>query len=128
MRYQSRRHRCLMDESEQALTDKAQRTGSLESRIASQVLNDPKTHRLWESRHAELVRPVADQSRRTPQVIALRSIEAGLLHRRALIDALALLNWAFNEEDAPPDPGPEDCGDDPTDDDVDCLDSPKICE
>ena len=75
-----------MDESEQALSDAAEGARPLESRIANQVLNDPKTHRLWESRHAELVRPVAEQSRRTPQVIALRNIEAGLLHRRALID------------------------------------------
>lgn len=84
--YQSRRHRCLMDESEQALSDAVQSAPTLESRIAKQVLADHKTYRLWESRHADLVRPVAEQSRRGPQVLALRSIEARLLHRRALIE------------------------------------------
>lgn len=84
--YQSRRHRCLMDESEQALSYAAENASPREARIAKQVLNDPKTHRLWESRHADLVRPVAKENKRVPQVLALRSIEAGLVHRRALFD------------------------------------------
>ncbi|MGH8224290.1 MAG: hypothetical protein ACREQZ_15080 [Woeseiaceae bacterium] len=86
MRYPSKRHRDLMEESEQALSDATSSPSKRLSRIASQVLNDPKTHRLWESRHAELVRPVAEQDRRTPQVFALRNIEVQLIHRRALID------------------------------------------
>ncbi len=77
-----------MDESEQALSDAAKSASPLESRIARQVLNDSKIHRLWESRHADLVRPVAEQSKRVPQVLALRNIETGLLHRRALVDYL----------------------------------------
>lgn len=85
LRYQSRRHRCLMDESEQALSDAAQDCSRREGRIASQTLGDSKSLRLWESRHAEMVLPVAEQSRRAPQIFALRDIEVRLVHRRALI-------------------------------------------
>ena len=84
----ARRHRCLMDESEQALAAVAENVTLRESRIAKQVLTDPKIHRLWESRHAEIVRPVAEHNNRMPQILALRSIEASLLHRRALIDCI----------------------------------------
>ena len=38
-----------------------------------------------------------------------------------LLDALFLLLWAFTAGDAPPEPGTEDCGPDPTEDDVGCL-------
>lgn len=85
-RYLSRQHQRLMDESEHALWDAAQASSSRESRIAKQVLDDPKIHSLWESRHAELVRPVAEHNKRVPQVIALRGLEVRLAHRRALID------------------------------------------
>lgn len=84
-RYQSRRHRYLMDESEQALSDAALCGNSRAGRIASEVLGDAKTLRLWESRHADLVLPVAEQNRRAPQIFALRDIEVRLIHRRALI-------------------------------------------
>ncbi len=85
LRYQSRRHRYLMDESEQALLDAAEGCRRRDARIAKQILGDPKIHRLWESRHADLVLPVAEQSRRARQIFALRDIEVRLLHRRALI-------------------------------------------
>ncbi len=85
LRYQSRRHRYLMDESEQALQDAAESCCGRDARIARQVLDDAKIHRLWESRHADLVMPVAEQSRRAPQIFKLRDIEVKLLHRRALI-------------------------------------------
>lgn len=85
-RYLSRRLQHLMDESEHALWDAAEAPSSRESLIAQHVLSEPKILRLWESRHAELVRPIAEQSRRVPQVIALRDIEVRLVHRRALID------------------------------------------
>jgi hypothetical protein len=88
--YLSRRHKRLMDESEQALWDAiADKTGR-QSFIAKHVLNDRKTHSMWEARHAELVRPVAEQRRRTPQVFALRDIEMRLVHRRALIDHIRI--------------------------------------
>ena len=38
-----------------------------------------------------------------------------------LLDGLALLRWAFNNGDEPADPGPEECGDDPTEDDLNCM-------
>jgi hypothetical protein len=75
-----------MDESEQALLNAANTTSRRVARIVKHIIGDPKSHRLWEARHAELVRPVAEQGRRTPQVIALRGIEVSLVHRRALID------------------------------------------
>ena len=37
---------------------------------------------------------------------------------------LALLDWAFVSGDLPPDPGPDSCGLDPTDDDITCDQSP----
>lgn len=86
MRYQSRRFRYLMEESEQALEDASHGPRGRRSRIAKQVLSEPRIHRLWEARHAEIVRPVAESSRRSPQVLALRHAEVQLLHRRALID------------------------------------------
>ncbi len=85
-RYQSRRHQRLMDESEQALLDATDAKSKRESRIAEHILSDPNMHRLWEARHAELVRPVAEQGKRVQQVFALRDIEVHLVHKRALFD------------------------------------------
>ncbi len=86
LRYQSRRHKVLMDESEQALWAAAEKPSGADARIAKQILGDAKSHGLWESRHAELVRPVAEQTGRVPQVLALRDVEVRLIHRRALFD------------------------------------------
>ncbi len=88
MRYQTRRHRYLMDESEQALSDAAEGGRERDRRIARQILGDAKIHRLWESRHADLVMPVAKESRRDAQIYGLRDIEVKLLHRRALITCI----------------------------------------
>jgi hypothetical protein len=88
LRYLSRRHKTLMDESEQALFSAAQKGSGTDARIAKQIIGDSKTHSLWEARHAELLRPVAEQNGRTPQVMALRDVEVRLVHRRALIDHL----------------------------------------
>jgi hypothetical protein len=88
MRYQSRRHRYLMDESEHALADAAEGGRRRDTRIARQILGDAKIHRLWESRHADLVMPVAKESRRDAQIFGLRDIEVKLLHRRALITCI----------------------------------------
>lgn len=84
-RFNARRHRYLMNESEQALEDASHGEHERHGRIATQILNDPKYHRLWESRHAELVTPIAEQSRRDQQVFRLRDLEVKLLHRRSLI-------------------------------------------
>lgn len=86
LRYQSTRHRRLMQESEQALEDAASGSSARAARIASQVLADKRTHSLWEARHAELLRPVAEERRRTPQILAMRRVETGLVHQTALID------------------------------------------
>lgn len=88
LRYQSRRHKALMDESEQALWTAAEKDSGTDARIAKQILSDAKAHGLWEVRHAELVRPVAEHNGRVPQVLALRDLEVRLVHRRALIDHL----------------------------------------
>ena len=40
-----------------------------------------------------------------------------------LLDAVMLLTWAYSDGDIPPDPGPYECGSDPTDDDLDCKDT-----
>lgn len=77
-----------MDESEQALWTAAEKNSGTDARIAKQILSDAKAHGLWEARHAELVRPVAEHSGRVPQVLALRELEVRLVHRRALIDHL----------------------------------------
>jgi len=86
LRYLSRRHKTLMDESEQALYAAAQQESGTDARIAKQVIGDAKSHGLWEALHAELVRPVAEHNGRAPQVIALRDVEVRLVHRRALFD------------------------------------------
>lgn len=86
LRYQTRRHRALMDESEQALWTAAEHDSGTDARIAKEILSDPKIHSLWEARHAELVWPVAEHGSRGPQMIALRDLEVRLIHRRALID------------------------------------------
>ena len=46
----------------------------------------------------------------------------------ALVDSLALLQWAFASEEAPPEPGPEVCGPDPTDDLIECETALADCE
>lgn len=88
MRYQSRRHRILMDESEQALADAACGDKPRVSRIARDMLADSRIYRVWESRHAELVVPVARENRRSAQILGLRDLEVKLLHRRALIRSI----------------------------------------
>ena len=48
--------------------------------------------------------------------------------RISLLDPLLLLRYVFQDGDAPPVPGLEECGPDPTDDDLDCLDLGDACE
>jgi len=99
LRYQSRRHRYLMDESEQALSDAAAGGCQRDTRIARQILGDPRIHRLWESRHADLVLPVSKHSLRNAQIFALRDIEVNLLHRRALISCIRKQRIVGKERD-----------------------------
>jgi hypothetical protein len=88
-----------MDESEQALSDAADGGGQREGRIAKHILNDSKSHRLWESRHADLVLPVAEQNKRAPQIFALRDIKVRLEHRRALITHIRKHNIVGEQRD-----------------------------
>lgn len=88
-----------MDESEQALWDATAAKSIRDSRIAKHVLNDPRSHRMWEARHAELVRPVAEQKNRVPQLLALRDIEIRLVHKRALIDHIRYYRLRGEERD-----------------------------
>ena len=45
-----------------------------------------------------------------------------------LLDAVALLTWGFVGGTSPPDPGPEECGDDPTNDDLGCATTSESCD
>jgi hypothetical protein len=85
LRYQSRRHRILMDESEQAIADAVHSAHLRHARIARHLLSDNKAYGVWESRHADLIVPVAEEKRRSTQIFGLRNLEIKLLHRRALI-------------------------------------------
>jgi hypothetical protein len=77
-----------MTESEYALQDASESPVPRESRIASTVLSDNKKYREWELRHANLLLPVAEQSARKYQVLALRHADIALIHRRALFQYL----------------------------------------
>jgi hypothetical protein len=58
------------------------------SRIARHVLNDTQLRRLWESRLADQLLPVAELTKPWPQLQELRQIEIRLLHQRALFEYL----------------------------------------
>lgn len=88
-----------MDESEQALSDAADGDCQRDTRIARQILGDPRIHRLWESRHADLVLPVSKRRLRNAQIFALRDIEVNLMHRRALISCIRKQHIVGKERD-----------------------------
>lgn len=88
LRYSSSRHRKLMDASEYALRDASESPRPRESRIAKTILGDSQKYRQWESGHANLLLPVAEQSAKKPQIVALRLAEVQLVHRRAFFDYL----------------------------------------
>ncbi len=88
LRYSSNRHRKLMSASEYALHDATTSPEPRESRIASTIIDDSKKYREWELRHANLLVPVAEQSARKYQVLALRHADISLIHRRALFKYL----------------------------------------
>lgn len=87
-RYSSRRHQKLMDESEYALNDAVDSPRERIARIASSVVSDSRNYRLWESQHADLLLPVAEQNNTKRQIFALRDTEIKLVHRRAFFDFL----------------------------------------
>ena len=83
LRYSSRRHKQLMDVSEIALEDASESSVPRDSRIASTILRDNLKYRQWEARHANLLLPVAQQSGKKRQILALRNAKVELVHRRA---------------------------------------------
>ncbi len=87
-RYNSRRHRKLMDESEYALQSAADSSPLRVSRVVNTVLSDSRIYALWELRHANLMLPVAEHSGKKGQIVALRNAEVQLVHQRALFNYL----------------------------------------
>ena len=87
-RYNSRRHRKLMDESEFALQDAKDSPRQDLARIAHSIIEDSRNYRLWESQHADLLLPVAEHGNKKRQIFALRDTEIKLVHRRALFEYL----------------------------------------
>lgn len=85
LKYQSIRHRRLMRESEFALEAAASSPQIDTARAATQVLGDAKIHGLWESRHAQMLLPVAENNYRRSQILELRKLETQLTHRSSLI-------------------------------------------
>lgn len=87
-RYSSRRHQKLMDESEFALQDASDSSSPHVCGIVAAILQDSRTYQLWESRHADLLLPVAKQNSKKRQIVALRIAEVQLVHQRALFESL----------------------------------------
>ena len=84
LKYCSRRHRKLMGESEYALQGASDSSAPRISRIVNTVLQDNQTYKMWESRHADLLLPVAEYSDKKRQIMALRNAKVRLVHQRAL--------------------------------------------
>ena len=87
-RYDSRRHRKLMDESEYALHSAADSSSLRVSRVVNTILRDSRIYAMWESRHANLMLPVAEHNDKKRQIVALRNAEVQLVHQRALFNYL----------------------------------------
>ncbi len=85
-RFLQRRHRRLMDESEQGLQQASESSSERAARISSQILADSKLHSLWESRHAKLLLPVAEHHKTAHQIVDLRLASLYLIHGRAFIE------------------------------------------
>lgn len=88
--YSSHRHRKLMNESEYALHNAPDSSSPRVSRIVTTILQNNRTYRMWESRHADLLLPVAEHSDKKRQIMALRNAKVQLVHRRAFFDYLRL--------------------------------------
>jgi len=77
-----------MDESYYALQNASESASASVSRIINSILLDGHTFKFWESRHADLLLPIAEPNNRARQIIALRNAEVHLIHRRALFNSL----------------------------------------
>jgi hypothetical protein len=86
--YSSHRHRKLMNESEYALHNASDSSSPRLSRIVTTLLQNNRIYRIWESRHADLLLPVAEHNRKKRQIVALRNAKVQLVHRRAFFKYL----------------------------------------
>jgi len=84
--YSSQRHRKMMDESEYAIHGVSVEAPSGVSRIVNNLLQDSRVYKAWESSHADLILPAAEQRFKKRQIVALRNAEVDLVHRRALFN------------------------------------------
>ncbi len=73
-----------MGESEYALHGASDSSSPRVSRIVNTLLQNSRMYKLWESRHADLLLPVAEHGDKKRQIMALRDAEVRLVHRRAL--------------------------------------------
>lgn len=77
-----------MNESEYALHNASDSSSRGELRAVDTVLQDGRLYRVWESRHADLLLPVAEYGNKKRQIVALRNAGIQLIHRRALFGYL----------------------------------------
>lgn len=77
-----------MDESEYALRQACDSSSERVSRIVNTIIGDSRKYKHWESNHADLLMPVAEQSNKKQQILALRKLEIQLVHRRALFNLI----------------------------------------
>lgn len=78
-------HTRLMDESEHAVHDRADRGEEVSRRVCGQLIADAKRYALWLSRHDCGMRGVAQLRRREQQMLTLRSLAITQVHRAALV-------------------------------------------
>ena len=81
-------HARLMLESEQAVVGRASAADELPRRICRQLLADGARYALWHVRHDGHMVVVANERRRPRQIMSLRSISVGQVHRAALVSYL----------------------------------------
>lgn len=77
-----------MDESEYALRQACDSSSQRVSRIVNTIVGDSQIYKYWESNHADLLLPVAEQNNKKRQILALRKLEVQLVHRRALFNLI----------------------------------------
>jgi hypothetical protein len=81
-------HPWLMRESQRRVEEAACSPDVRQQLVAKRVLTDPSMQRIWEREHSRYMRGVADEWRRPRQLVALRSVAFGLIHRKALFEYL----------------------------------------
>ncbi|HKT74251.1 MAG TPA: hypothetical protein VJQ47_15275 [Steroidobacteraceae bacterium] len=81
-------HARLMRESETQLELAAREGTPVQMLVATRLLEHPETYRKWEAEHASLMRRVCAPPKLPGQVIAMRIVAFGLIHRKALFEYL----------------------------------------